>query len=169
MHSGVMPLISRLDTNQAMYYFLSGYTQASLQALSAALLSRKQPFLRVFWRSVHAPPTNDIRNDAGRETDAKWLKRVHGQHWLDRRPVRSWKAGKPQAYQSHGLRSSERSSWPCIPISLIRFQADDAHGMPGVPCEILDPRGLWKDREAYDRAAHALAARVPRQLRQVFM
>ncbi len=106
---GVMPLISRLDTNQAMYYFLSGYT-SKLAGTERGIVEPEATFSACFGAPFMPPPTNDIRNDAGRETDAKWLKRVHGQHWLDRRPVRSWKAGKPQAYQSHGLRSSERSS-----------------------------------------------------------
>jgi phosphoenolpyruvate carboxykinase (ATP) len=30
---------------------------------------------------------------------------------------------------------------------------------PGVPAEVLDPRGLWKDPAAYDQAAQELAAR----------
>jgi phosphoenolpyruvate carboxykinase (ATP) len=30
---------------------------------------------------------------------------------------------------------------------------------PGVPPEVLNPRGLWKDSSAYDQAAQELAAR----------
>ena len=31
--------------------------------------------------------------------------------------------------------------------------------VPGVPSEVLDARGQWKDKAAYDRAAEELAAR----------
>jgi phosphoenolpyruvate carboxykinase (ATP) len=33
---------------------------------------------------------------------------------------------------------------------------------PGVPPEVLDPRGLWKSPDDYDRAAQALADRFER-------
>jgi len=37
---------------------------------------------------------------------------------------------------------------------------------PGVPSEVLDPRGTWADPEAYDRQARELAARFVENFRR---
>jgi phosphoenolpyruvate carboxykinase (ATP) len=38
-----------------------------------------------------------------------------------------------------------------------RFGLDVPTMVPGVPSEVLDPRGTWQDRDAYDRQATELA------------
>ena len=37
------------------------------------------------------------------------------------------------------------------------FDVEVPIACPGVPTELLDPRGTWEDKEAYDREAASLA------------
>ena len=77
---------------------------------------------------------------------------------VDRRRM-ELKAGKPQAYQSHGSTALsgalDHASYQPHPIFKLMMPTE----CPGVPCEILDPRGLGRTEKPHDRAAHALAAR----------
>jgi len=142
-----------------MYYFLSGYT-SKLAGTERGIVEPEATFSACFGAPFMPLPPNDIRNDAGRETDAKWLKRVHGQHWfgsaasngVGRRVSLKHTRAMVSAALSGAL---DHASYQPHPIFKLMMPTE----CPGVPCEILDPRGLWKDREAYDRAAHALAAR----------
>ena len=37
---------------------------------------------------------------------------------------------------------------------------------PGVPAHFLDARGMWADKQAYDRAAHDLSSRFNRNFQK---
>ena len=53
----------------------------------------------------------------------------------------------------------------------VEYRTDELFGfevpvdVPGVDSKLLDPRGTWRDPEAYDAKARELARDVPRQLR----
>jgi phosphoenolpyruvate carboxykinase (ATP) len=54
----------------------------------------------------------------------------------------------------------------------VEFRADPHFGLrvpqtcPAVPSEVLNPRGTWKDTEAYDKQAVGLIARFKENFKQ---
>jgi phosphoenolpyruvate carboxykinase (ATP) len=44
---------------------------------------------------------------------------------------------------------------PTVPHPVFRVAVPQS--CPGVPSQFLDARGMWADKDAYDRAAHNLA------------
>jgi phosphoenolpyruvate carboxykinase (ATP) len=57
----------------------------------------------------------------------------------------------------HALLSGQLDDAPAEPHPVFRVMAPKE--APGVPSEVLDARGMWKDKERYDRAAADLARR----------
>ncbi|NLH87987.1 MAG: phosphoenolpyruvate carboxykinase (ATP) [Firmicutes bacterium] len=155
---GVMPLISRLDTNQAMYYFLSGYT-SKLAGTERGIVEPEATFSACFGAPFMPLPPMTYATMLGEKltrngssvymVNTGW---IGGQYGVGRRVSLKHTRAMVSAALSGAL---DHASYQPHPIFKLMMPTE----CPGVPCEILDPRGLWKDREAYDRAAHALAAR----------
>ena len=159
---GVLPPISRLTPEQAMYHFLSGYTakvagterglgkepQATFsECFSAPFLTRKP--------GVYAKLLGEkLRSHKA----ACWLVNtgwVGGPYGVGERI----KLAHTRA-MLHALLSGSLEDVPMTPHPVFRVLVPRA--CPGVPPELLDARGMWKDPAAYDRAARDLGARFNR-------
>ena len=53
--------------------------------------------------------------------------------------------------------SGELNNVPASPHPVFRVSVPQS--CPGVPANVLDARGMWSDKAAYDRAAHDLGGR----------
>jgi phosphoenolpyruvate carboxykinase (ATP) len=53
--------------------------------------------------------------------------------------------------------SGQLNGVPMTPHPVFRVAVPQS--CPGVPANVLDARGMWTDKAAYDRAAHDLAGR----------
>ena len=53
--------------------------------------------------------------------------------------------------------SGDLARVPMTPHPVFRVLVPES--CPNVPAAVLDPRGMWQDKSAYDRAAAALSAR----------
>jgi phosphoenolpyruvate carboxykinase (ATP) len=154
---GVMPPIARLSREQAMYYFLSGYT-AKLAGTERGVTEPQATFSACFgavflvWHpSVYA----DMLGKLIDEHDARvWLvntgwtggafgtgRRMKLAH--TRAMVRAALAGELDAV---GTLTDEV------------FGLSVPEGVPGVPDEVLRPRETWPDTSAYDAQAAKLAS-----------
>ncbi len=154
---GVLPPISRLSPEQAMYHFLSGYTakvagtergvtepQATFSACFGAPFLPRHP-------GVYAKMLGDKLREHGANV---WLVNT------------GWSGG------AHGVGSRMKLSHTRAMVNAalagdlegVEFVADPVFGVdvpisvPGVPAEVLRPRDTWSDGEAYDAAAAELAA-----------
>ena len=157
--SGVMPPISRLTPDQAIYHFISGYT-SKIAGTEVGLGTEPEitfstcfggPFM------VHHPYVYASMLKAR-------LMKTGATCWL----VNTGWTGGPFGV---GKRISIRHTRALLDAALtgklcnVAYQPDPVFGFdvptecPGVPAEILNPANTWANREDYDHKYRALAAR----------
>jgi phosphoenolpyruvate carboxykinase (ATP) len=156
---GVLPPIARLTPEQAMYHFLSGYT-AKLSGTEAGLGREPVPE----FSSCFGAPFLPLAPQVYAEMLGRRLKQHQATPWLINT---GWSGGKFGV----GSRMSIKHSRALVSAALsgalnqAEFVTEPAFGLqiplscPGVPPEVLNPRNVWSDKEAYDRQAAELAAR----------
>jgi phosphoenolpyruvate carboxykinase (ATP) len=155
---GVLPPISRLTPEQAMYHFLSGYT-AKLAGTETGVKDPTPEFSACF-----GAPFLPLAPRFYAEMLGKRLRQQQSACWLVNT---GWSGGKFGV----GKRMSLKITRALVNAALdgrldkVEFATEPAFGLsiplscPDVPAEILNPRNAWADKEAYDRAAADLAAR----------
>lgn len=159
---GVLPPIARLNPEEAMYHFVSGYTakiagtergldstpSATFSACFAApFLSRHpQVYARLLGEKLRRHRVKCYLVNTG------WIGGPYGiGHRIDLSATRAM----VDAVLEGKLDSVETMTDPVFGIGVPRH-------CPGVPDVLLRPRAAWKDRQAYDRAAHDLRQRFAR-------
>jgi phosphoenolpyruvate carboxykinase (ATP) len=156
---GVLPPISRLTPEQAMYHFLSGYT-AKLAGTERGLGSEPQATFSTCFASPFIPRSPLVY--------ARMLGAKMRQHNVKCFLVNTgWVGGPFGVGQRMNLKFTRAMVNAAVDGKLDQV-ATRAHSVfqvavpatcPGVPPEVLDARGQWKDPAAYDRAAADLNAR----------
>jgi phosphoenolpyruvate carboxykinase (ATP) len=156
---GVMPPISRLSPEQAMYYFLSGYTSKlggtekglgdEPQATFSACFG--EPFL-----PLHPSKYAELLGERISRHGAKvWLVNTGwtgGKYGVGERIHLPYTRAMVSAALGGALDDTPTHREPFFGLEI-------PDNCPGVPEEVLDPRKTWADPEAYDEQAKGLAAR----------
>jgi phosphoenolpyruvate carboxykinase (ATP) len=153
---GVLPPISRLTPEQAMYHFLSGYT-AKLAGTERGLGSEPQATFSACFGApfLPRPPLEYARmlSEKMRKHDVKcflvntgW---VGGGFGVGQRMNLEYTRAMVNAAIAGELDQVATS-----PHSIFHLAVPTS--CPGVPPEILDARGQWQDHAAYDRQAQYL-------------
>ncbi len=153
---GVMPPISRLTPEQAMYHFLSGYT-AKVAGTERGVTEPQATFSACFGAPfMPLPPVTyaDLLGDHLRDHDSTvWLVNT------------GWTGG------AYGVGSRIRLAHTRAMLNAalsgalddVEMRRDEVFGVevplhvPDVPDSVLVPRDTWDDAEAYDRQAQKLA------------
>lgn len=153
---GVLPPISHLTTEQAMYYFLSGYT-AKVAGTEAGITEPKAAFSPCFGAPFMALPPLRYTTMLGER-----IRRHRVDVWLVNT---GWTRGPYGAghrieleYTRSMIASALNGRLDQVPKNIHPiFQLQIPAECHGVPSEILDPRNTWKNPEAYDQKARQLA------------
>lgn len=163
---GVLPPISRLTPEQAMDYFLIGYT-AKVAGTEAGVTEPSATFSRCFGQPfLPLPPQKyaDLLKEKIHKHQAKvWLVNT------------GWTGG------SYGVGSRIKLAYTRAMLSAaltgqldqVPFMTDPVFGLsipntcPGVPHEILSPRNSWKDPHAYDLKAKELEAMFQKEKNKI--
>ena len=153
---GILPPVSKLTKEQAMYYFLSGYT-AKVAGTERGITEPVATFSSCFGEAfLPLHPT----------VYAKLLGQKIEKHNVDVYLVNTgWSGGS----YGIGKRMSIKATRACInaildgSIEESEFEAIPVFGiqtpkeLAGVPTEILNPRQTWENKSLYDATRHVLA------------
>ena len=156
---GVLPPISRLTPEQAMYHFLSGYT-AKLAGTEAGMGKDPEPEFSACFGAPFLP----LAPRVFAEMLGKRLTQHKASCWLVNT---GWSGGKFGVGKRMSLKITRALVNAALDgrLSKVEFQTEAAFGLsipvscPDVPAEILNPRNAWADKAAYDKTAAELAAR----------
>lgn len=152
---GVMPPIARLNKEQAMYYFLSGYT-SKLAGTERGIVKPEATFSSCFGapflpRSPHVyakllGELIDIHQTKVYLLNTGWTGGAYGEG--NRISLR---------YTRAMVTAALNGTLDDVPYKANHiFRVNVPTQCPGVPDVILEPRDTWKDKEAYDRQAWEL-------------
>jgi phosphoenolpyruvate carboxykinase (ATP) len=162
---GILPPIAKLSKEQAMYYFLSGYT-SKLAGTERGVTEPEATFSACFGEPF-LPLNPAVYADLlGERIDAH-----HVQVYL----VNTGWSGGPYGVGKRIKISATRAMVSAAlngTLEKVLYQQDPVFGIlipetvPGVPEAILRPRGTWADPTAYDSAAQALVARFQQNFKK---
>jgi phosphoenolpyruvate carboxykinase (ATP) len=153
---GVLPPISRLTKEQAMYQFISGYT-AKVAGTEAGVTEPKPTFSACF-----GAPFLPLHPGKYAEMLGKKMERHKVNVWLINT---GWTGG---AYgEGHRMKLSYTRAMITAALegklNNVETVNDPVFGVaipkevPGVPAEVLTPKNTWADKNAYDEKAKYLA------------
>lgn len=162
---GVLPPISRLTPEQAMYQFLNGYT-AKVAGTEAGVTEPQATFSTCF-----GAPFLPLRPKAYADLLGKKIAEHGVNVWLVNT---GWTGGAygigarmKLAYTRAMIRAALDGS-----LAAVETVTDPIFGLaiptscPGVPSEVLVPRNTWRDPEAYDAQANKLKAMFEENFRK---
>jgi phosphoenolpyruvate carboxykinase (ATP) len=153
---GVLPPVSRLTPEQAMYHFLSGYT-AKVAGTERGVTEPTATFSTCFgapFMVLHPGVYAGLLGEKiGQHKAACWLVNT------------GWSGGPYGEGQRMKIKYTRAMIRAILNGSLadVGTKPDPVFGVgvpsscPDVPAEVLVPRNTWKDKEAYDRKAQHLA------------
>jgi phosphoenolpyruvate carboxykinase (ATP) len=153
---GVLPPISKLTTEQAMYYFLSGYT-SKLAGTEAGVTTPQATFSSCFGAAFLPLRPGEYANLL-RERIEKYDVRCYlintgwtgGPYGQGQRININYTRAMVKAAISGEIEKAPMVSDPVFGLLSPTF-------CPDVPSSVLAPRDTWADKEAYDRQATMLA------------
>jgi phosphoenolpyruvate carboxykinase (ATP) len=154
---GVLPPIARLTPEQAMYYFLSGYT-AKLAGTERGVTEPQATFSACFGAVFlvwHPTKYAEMLGELLKKHDSKvWLVNTGwsgGAYGVGKRMKLGHTRSMVHAVLSGALDNAETRQDPIFGLSVPTAVED-------VPQAVLDPRGTWSNGEEYDAQAKKLAA-----------
>jgi len=153
---GVLPPVSRLTSDQAVYHFLSGYT-AKVAGTERGITEPEATFSAGFgsvFLMLHPTVYADL------------LKKK-----LDKHGTKAWlvNTGWSGGMYGVGKRMSIKATRACITgildgsindakfVKNEVFQFESPVALPGVPEGVLNPKDAWTDKAAYDATVQKLA------------
>jgi phosphoenolpyruvate carboxykinase (ATP) len=156
---GVLPPISRLTPEQAMYQFLSGYT-AKVAGTEAGV--GKEP--QATFSTCFGAPFLPLAPKVYAELLGRRLRQHDAQCWLVNT---GWQGGAFGVGKRMDLFYTRAMVHAALDGKLndVAFEVEPAFGFriprscPDVPPELLSPRNTWADKTAYDKTAEDLAGR----------
>jgi phosphoenolpyruvate carboxykinase (ATP) len=155
---GVLPPISKLTPEQAMYHFMSGYT-AKIAGTEAGVKEPTATFSTCFGSPFLPLPPKIYAEMLGRR-----LREHNAQCWLVNT---GWQGGRYGVGRRMSIPYTRAMVDAAVEGELIRqdFEIEPTFGLAipklchGVPPQVLNPRNAWPDKAAYDRAADDLRHR----------
>jgi phosphoenolpyruvate carboxykinase (ATP) len=162
---GVLPPVSKLTPEQAMFHFMSGYT-AKVAGTEAGVTEPQATFSTCFGAPFMPLPPKVYAEMLGHR-----LREHNAQCWLVNT---GWQGGPYGVGKRMSLPYTRAMVNALVEGRLndVSFEIEPAFGLsiptfvPGVPADLLKPRNSWKDTAAYDKMAADLAARFEKNFEQ---
>ena len=153
---GVLPPISKLTKEQAMYHFLSGFT-SKLAGTERGVTSPEPAFSTCFGAPFLPLPATTYAEMLGKKIDEHGVQVflvntgwTGGEYGVGSRMKLSYTRAMVRAAIEGKLNDVETKQDAVFGLHI-------PTAIEGVPSEVLDPREAWKDKDAYDQKAKYLA------------
>lgn len=153
---GVLPPVSKLTKEQAMYHFLSGFT-SKLAGTERGITSPQAAFSTCYGSpffplhaTVYAEMLGKKIDEHGSQVFLVNTGWTGGEYGVGSRMKLSYTRAMVRAALEGKLNDVEYVNSPIFGVAIPKE-------VPGVPAEVLDPREAWTDKAAYDSKATELA------------
>jgi phosphoenolpyruvate carboxykinase (ATP) len=162
---GVLPPVSKLTPEQAMFHFMSGYT-AKVAGTEAGVTEPQATFSTCF-----GAPFMPLAPKVYAEMLGNRLREHTAQCWLVNT---GWQGGPYGVGKRMSLPYTRAMVNALVEgrLANVAFEIEPSFGLsiprevPEVPSELLNPRNSWKDKAAYDTMAADLAERFAKNFEQ---
>lgn len=153
---GVLPPISKLTTEQAMYHFMSGYT-AKVAGTEMGITEPQTTFSACFGAAflpLHPAKYAELLGEKLNNSDVNvWLVNTGwsgGSYGVGERMSLKYTRAMITAAMNGKLDNVEYVKQPVFELAI-------PTSCEGVPSEILNPKDTWADKGAFDETANSLA------------
>jgi phosphoenolpyruvate carboxykinase (ATP) len=164
---GVLPPISKLTKEQAMYHFLSGYT-SKMAGTERGVTTPQTEFSTCF-----GSPFLPLHPVVYAEMLGKKIDEHNAEVYLVNT---GWTGGPVGVGKRMKLAYTRAMVTAALngELEKVEYVTDPTFGVqvptscPDVPAEVLQPRNTWEDKEAYDKQARELASRFIENFQKKF-
>ena len=153
---GVLPPVSRLTKEGAMFHFMSGYT-SKLAGTERGIKEPKAVFSECFGAPFMPRPASVYAKMLGEK-----IKEFNTKVYLINT---GWSGGPYGVGKRIKIQYSRAMVTAALTgaLDIVKYRHDDLFNLdvptqcPNVPAEILDPKNTWTDKDSYDLSAKKLA------------
>ena len=161
---GVLPPISKLTKEQAMYHFMSGYT-AKVAGTEMGITEPTTTFSACFGKAflpLHPAKYAELLGNKLEDDINVWLINTGwtgGSYGTGKRINLNWTRNMITSALNGNLNNI---NWETLPIFGLKYPTE----CEGVPSNILNPKDTWTDKELYDQTATKLATEFINNFKQ---